>query len=707
MKHIAAPLLVLFVLGLSIPSAFGEYVPDWVKNTAGWWATDTISETEFINAITYLIKVGIVIIETSENEKQFVQNPMELLDDLSFLEQTLFPESINRSEHLTNSHGFRGQEISESKPSDTYRIFIVGGLTTYGIGANDANTMPFLLQKKFEVNNPNQTVEVINAGIPGGTSYEEVKLIKEKLLSFAPDIVIVYDGHGDIKRYYGENNDPETSQTSAKQNSPTEWGARWIELCKFSEEHNFKTIVTLQPFLGVGNKLYTDQERALMMGFVFPLILAEGYSDYVAQLEEINQNCTAAYDLRYIFDDYLGTIYWDYVHVKNRGNEIVAKVFYEIINDHIKNNINDENSINKFSSSTWNFKELLANKIINEIKELSNKDYSGQNLSGKNFFADEIRNSNFSNANLAGANFRYALLENVDFTNANLAGANFADAIIKNSDFTGANLTNTYASNSMIYDSFFHNTNLSGAFFEGANIQCGLSETIPVSMGSACTNFENTNFENTNLSRIKFFNLDISDSKIHNTKFIQSNLIKVNFPEQISADFTGAVMPQSRLHGDLSNVTFSCYYHWCTDFSFKIFSNFIASGTDLSNSDLSKRDLSKFVFSTIDFKTHEQYSVKFNFSNLSESIFTGSNLTNVDFTGADLTFSDLSDTNMSYTNLSGADLTGVNLEGANLSDANLSDANLEGANLQGALLDNAILSDTNLKCLNHPICFDE
>ena len=666
-----------------------QEIPEWIKNNAGWWADDKISEGEFVNAITYLIKVGIIITETNENEKQSIQNPMELLDDLSFLEQTLFPGSMSRSEHLTNSYGFRGTEISESKPSDTYRIFMVGGLTTYGIGANDANTMPFLLQKKFEVNNPNQTVEVINAGIPGGTSYEEVKLIKEKLLSFAPDIVIVYDGHADIKRYYGENNDPETSQTSDKQNSPTEWGARWIELCKFGEEHNFKTIVTLQPFLGVGNKLYTDQERALMKGFVFPRILAEGYSDYVAQLEEINQNCTAAYDLRYIFDDYLGTIYWDYVHVKNRGNEIVAKVFYEIINDHIKNNINDENNINKFSSSTWNFKELLTNKIINEIKELSNKDYSGQNLSGKNFFADEIRNSNFSNANLAGANFRYALLENVDFTNANLAGANFADAKIKNSDFTGANLTNTYASNSMIYDSFFHNTNLSGAFFEGANIQCGLSETIPVSMGSACTNFENTNFENTNLSRIKFFNLDISDSKIHNTKFIQSNLIKVNFPEQISADFTGAVMPQSRLHGDLSNVTFSCYYHWCTDFSFKIFSNFIASGTDLSNSDLSKRDLSKFVFSTIDFKTHEQYSVKFNFSNLSESIFTGSNLTNVDFTGADLTFSDLSDTNMSYTNLSG-----VNLSGANLS----------GANLQGAILDNVILTGANLKCINHPIC---
>jgi len=38
MKYTIISLLVLFVLGLMIPNAFGEYVPDWVKNTAGWWA---------------------------------------------------------------------------------------------------------------------------------------------------------------------------------------------------------------------------------------------------------------------------------------------------------------------------------------------------------------------------------------------------------------------------------------------------------------------------------------------------------------------------------------------------------------------------------------------------------------------------------------------------------------------------------------------
>ena len=38
--------LVYTVIVLSgiifIPSAFAENVPDWVKNNAGWWATDQI-----------------------------------------------------------------------------------------------------------------------------------------------------------------------------------------------------------------------------------------------------------------------------------------------------------------------------------------------------------------------------------------------------------------------------------------------------------------------------------------------------------------------------------------------------------------------------------------------------------------------------------------------------------------------------------------
>jgi micrococcal nuclease len=35
-------------------------IPSWIKNTAGWWATDSITETEFLRAIEYLIENKII-----------------------------------------------------------------------------------------------------------------------------------------------------------------------------------------------------------------------------------------------------------------------------------------------------------------------------------------------------------------------------------------------------------------------------------------------------------------------------------------------------------------------------------------------------------------------------------------------------------------------------------------------------------------------
>ena len=66
MKYLLPSLLLISLAGLIIPSAFAESVPDWVKNTAGWWATDAISETEFVNAIKFLVKENIIQVDTSQ-----------------------------------------------------------------------------------------------------------------------------------------------------------------------------------------------------------------------------------------------------------------------------------------------------------------------------------------------------------------------------------------------------------------------------------------------------------------------------------------------------------------------------------------------------------------------------------------------------------------------------------------------------------------
>jgi len=61
---------LVFCIVMIIPSAIAEEkVPDWVKNNAGWWASHFISDNEFINALEFLIKEGIIQIDATAGEK--------------------------------------------------------------------------------------------------------------------------------------------------------------------------------------------------------------------------------------------------------------------------------------------------------------------------------------------------------------------------------------------------------------------------------------------------------------------------------------------------------------------------------------------------------------------------------------------------------------------------------------------------------------
>ena len=58
----------------SDPTSVTKLIPDWVKNNAGWWATDQIEDADFINGIEYLIKKDILGID---NEKIKGKVPIE------------------------------------------------------------------------------------------------------------------------------------------------------------------------------------------------------------------------------------------------------------------------------------------------------------------------------------------------------------------------------------------------------------------------------------------------------------------------------------------------------------------------------------------------------------------------------------------------------------------------------------------------------
>ena len=72
MKHIPMKVSIvaiafsILLVSLSANTATAESVPEWVKNNALWYGQGIISETEFLNAMKFLIEQGVLVIEISE-----------------------------------------------------------------------------------------------------------------------------------------------------------------------------------------------------------------------------------------------------------------------------------------------------------------------------------------------------------------------------------------------------------------------------------------------------------------------------------------------------------------------------------------------------------------------------------------------------------------------------------------------------------------
>lgn len=97
---------------------------------------------------------------------------------------------------------FRGTgEIRMPKPAGTFRIFVTGGSTAFGVGApSDADTVPGILQRLLDRETPaaaGRRYEVVNAGNPGWSSTHERILIEERLSELEPDLVVSLSGNNE------------------------------------------------------------------------------------------------------------------------------------------------------------------------------------------------------------------------------------------------------------------------------------------------------------------------------------------------------------------------------------------------------------------------------------------------------------------------------------------------------------------------------
>jgi len=266
-----------------------------------------------------------------------------------------------------NTLGFRGPESSEIKPPNTYRIFMVGGSTMFGAGAtSDETTIPGYLQQLLNENDFEFDIEVINSGIQGADSNTELNLIKHKLITFSPDLIVIYDGWNDLRANHTPN--------VVKEN--------WEKICEFAKENDFAVIVTLQPIAGFGNKSLTNQELEYAQNgedYTNNLLIESSpiYQNYAKNLSEIT-TCTKTLDIRNVFDAETGPIYWDQGHVSDRGNSIIAKslsstVFSITSKNHGFSTFETENNIKKTSSSLYDDREIIVTVEVLPSNESNNE----------------------------------------------------------------------------------------------------------------------------------------------------------------------------------------------------------------------------------------------------------------------------------------------------------------------------------------------
>jgi lysophospholipase L1-like esterase len=113
-----------------------------------------------------------------------------------------------------NSSGFRGNEFKVK--SAKKRIIAIGGSTTYGVGVGDRQTWPFYLDSLL-----NDKYEVLNFGIPGHSTVENIILSAFYLSEYNPDILIIQTGLNDLQSL----NVPDLSPDYSDFHAPTLFGA--------------------------------------------------------------------------------------------------------------------------------------------------------------------------------------------------------------------------------------------------------------------------------------------------------------------------------------------------------------------------------------------------------------------------------------------------------------------------------------------------
>lgn len=102
----------------------------------------------------------------------------------------------NYTAHI-NSHGYRGPEFAVPKPAGKKRVMVIGDSFTFGVGAQDSETIPALLGQYLQA--ADKGIEVINAGVGHASPIYHYVNLENFHLKYEPDLVVLMVDLTDIQ----------------------------------------------------------------------------------------------------------------------------------------------------------------------------------------------------------------------------------------------------------------------------------------------------------------------------------------------------------------------------------------------------------------------------------------------------------------------------------------------------------------------------
>ena len=131
---------IISVASTVVSENSSDEVPDWVKNNAGWWANNKISDGEFVNGIQHLMTMGLISVSSNAEFKETVSSKPQITDStLTVLEAELEKCSkIKKAYDRLNCERDAKHEIIVYDIKTSAQSFLSGPVTYYwqGFGTN-------------------------------------------------------------------------------------------------------------------------------------------------------------------------------------------------------------------------------------------------------------------------------------------------------------------------------------------------------------------------------------------------------------------------------------------------------------------------------------------------------------------------------------------------------------------------------------------